>query len=218
MTSAIDDLPVYQHPQSHGRAWATCLSYLERECNPHFPDAYPLSTLTYAQVLWMLAECLKVQTVLEIGIGPQAVSGMIFAHSMGTRGGGVLYSIDVDESRPDPKYRRIADDQNVAWHVSYGDSLALIDSLPPTLQVDLLYVDGDHDYAHAYGDTVGYEKYLKPGGYLVIDDFPGCDGVVDADRALTRQGWQFIHLSHHPPHGNGRLVMQKDGRTWPLMR
>lgn len=198
-------------PRSQGHAWQTCLAYLEAHCNPHFPEPYPMSTLIYCQVLWMLAESLGVKAVLEIGIGPSACSGIIFAHSMGTRGGGVLVSIDVETDRPDPKYRALAVEQHVDWLVSHGDSLALIETFPPTMQVDLLYVDGDHDYAHAYGDTVGYFKYLRPGGYLVIDDYPGCDGVVDARRQLEQEGFHFLHLAHHPPHFNGRLLLQKPG-------
>jgi cephalosporin hydroxylase len=212
MTSAIDP-SVYPelHPQSPARAWLACVAYLEAHCNPHWPAPYPLSTLQYCQVLWTLAEALGVRSVLEIGIGPHACSGMIFAHSMGTRGGGVLRSIDVDVARPDPTYRQVAVAQQVDWIVSHGDSLTLMDTLPPGLQVDLLYIDGDHDYAHAYGDTVGYWPYLRPGGYLVIDDYPGCDGVIEARRALEDVGLHFLHLAHHPPHKNGRLLLQKAG-------
>jgi hypothetical protein len=196
-------------PTSTARPWLDCVAFLETHCNPHFPDPYPLSTMLYCQVLWTLAECLGVTSVLEVGIGPHAVSGMIFAHSMGTRGGGVLRSIDVETDRPSAAYRRMALTQKVNWIVTHGDSLALAETLPPDLRVDLLYIDGDHDYAHAYGDTVAYMPFLRPGGYLVIDDYPGCDGVVEARIQLQQEGYAFIHCAHHPPHNNGRLVMQK---------
>lgn len=194
---------------SEGRAWANCLLYLEEFCNPYPNVPYPLSTLAYGQILWVLAEAIGARSVMEIGIGPSAMSGMIFAHSMGTRGGGSLYSIDIETDRPSAGHRQKAVELMVDWQTTYGDSLALIDSFPPALQVDLLYVDGDHDFAHAYGDTVGYFKYLRPGGYLIIDDYPGCDGVIEARQKLNAEGWHFLHLAHHPPHHNGRLLMQK---------
>lgn len=212
MTNATDPAVYAElHAQSYGRAWLTCLAYLEAHCNPYTPDPYPPQTVLYSQLLWVLAEALAVKSVLEIGIGPHAVSGVIFAHSMGTRGGGLLRSIDVEMNRPDPKYRQLAVDQHVDWIVSHGDSLLLTEVMPPTLQVDLLYIDGDHDFAHAYGDTIGYWKYLRPGGYLLIDDFPGCDGVIEAKRQLEVDGLCFVHLAHHPPHSNGRLLCQKAG-------
>jgi hypothetical protein len=45
----------------------------------------------------------------------------------------------------------------------------------------------------------------------VIDDYPGCDGVIEARRALEDVGLHFLHLAHHPPHKNGRLLLQKAG-------
>jgi predicted O-methyltransferase YrrM len=186
--------------------WADCLAYLEAHCNPEPP---PLSapTVLYAQVLWVLAECLAVQSVLEVGIGPTSVSGCTFAHSMASRGGGSLTSIDVDTSRPKPAYRAWAQQHGVSWSTYYGDSLSV--TLPTALTVDLLYIDGDHDVVHAYGDTLRYLPYLRVGGYLVIDDFPAYPGVLEAGQELNRQGFQFVHLAHHPPHGNGRLLWQK---------
>ena len=195
---------------SEGRAWASCLAYLEEFCNPYPGVPYPLSTVAYGQILWVLTEAIGARAVLEIGIGPSAMSGMIFAHSMGTRGGGTLYSIDVETDRPAEFNRLKAAELMVDWQTTYGDSLTVADGFPESLQVDLLYIDGDHDFAHAYGDTKAYFKYLRPGGYLVIDDYPGCYGVIEARQKLQAEGFgQFLHLSHHPPHSNGRLLLQK---------
>ncbi len=194
---------------SEGRTWSNCLLYLEEFCNPYPGVPYPLSTLTYGEVLWTLSQCIGARAVMEIGIGPSAMSGMIFAHSMGSRGGGTLYSIDIETDRPSEGHRQKAAELMVDWKTSYGDSLALVDTFPPALQVDLLYVDGDHDYAHAYGDTVGYLPFLRPGGYLVIDDCPTFEGVVQARHQLEAEGFVFVHLAHEPNYGNGRLVWQK---------
>jgi predicted O-methyltransferase YrrM len=190
---------------THTIAWADCLAYLEAHCNPLPPPLLPES-VRYAQVLWTLCEAIGATAVLEIGIGPTSVSGCTFMHSMATRGGGALVSIDVDPALPQPKFKAKAAELGVAWTTYYGDSLRM--TLPSDLQVDLLYIDGDHDAAHAYGDTVRYLSHLKPGGYLVIDD-SAYEGVIDAAVRLKREGMAFIHLSHHPPHGNGRFVWQK---------
>lgn len=188
--------------------WERAQAYLEAACNPA-SGPLPPSTVRYIQVLWMLADCLGITSVLEIGVGPMAVSGSTFILNMASRGGGVLYSVDVNISRPRPSDRALAQDCAVKWTVFHGDSLQLVDQLPKGLQVDLLYIDGDHDHLHAYGDTVAYLPFLRPGGYLVIDDYPTSDGVVSARESLEAEGFTFVHLAHELPHGNGRLLWQK---------
>jgi len=191
---------------THDR-WPTCMAYLEAECNPLPPPVLP-ETVLYAHILWTLAESLGATNILEIGIGPTSVSGCTFVHSMAGRGGGMLYSLDIDEKLPQEKYREMATAHGVIWQVVHGDSMTLHESWAPAVLVDLLYVDGDHDYNHAYGDVTNYVKFLRPGGYLVIDD-SATDGVQGAQAQLERDGFSFVHLSHHPPHGNGRLLWQK---------
>ncbi len=188
--------------------WPTCLAYLEAQCNPS-TEPFPASSARYAHVLWLLADCLAARSILEIGVGPTAVSGSTFIHNMGTRGGGHLFSVDIDPTRPRAQDQQWALEHGVVWTVLHGDSLTLAGALPPKLQVDLLYIDGDHDYAHAYGDTVAYLPFLREGGYLVIDDYPTFSGVSTAREQFMREGFQFVHLAHEPPHGNGRLVWQK---------
>lgn len=188
--------------------WPDVRGYLEAHCNPT-PHPLPATTVRYAHLLWCLAEGLAVKSVLEIGIGPKSMSGCIFAQSMGSRGGGRLVSVDIDPTLPAAEYEDFAVKNRVVWSHLYGDSLTLVDSLPAGFSCDLLYIDGDHDEAHAYGDTIGYLKYLRPGGLLVIDDYPMCQGVVAAKRRLEAEGFTFVHVPHEPPAGNGRLLWQK---------
>lgn len=187
--------------------WSDCQAYLEAHCKPSDVDTLDAPTLLYAQVLWVLAECLAVQSVLEIGIGPRSVSGCTWIHSMSNRGGGKLYSVDIATDRPLPEYRDLAAEHGVSWTTVYGDSLHV--QLAKDLQVDLLYIDGNHLYEYALGDTLRYLPHLRTGGYLVIDDYPAFPGVLQAGQELYRMGMQFVHLAHHPPHGNGRLLWQK---------
>lgn len=191
-------------------AWGDCRDYLEAHCNPT-PEPFPPTSVRYAQVLWLLADCLAVKTVLEVGIGPTAVSGSTFILNMAQRGGGFLLSVDIDQHLPRDVDRQLALTHGVHWTQLYGDSLDVVKQVPEHLRADLLYIDGDHDKTHAYGDTMAYLPFLRPGGYLVIDDFPVFGGVVEALQEFTRHGLQFVHLAHEAPHGNGRLLWQKPG-------
>jgi predicted O-methyltransferase YrrM len=128
---------------------------------------------------------------------------------MHNRCGGALVSFDIDSSRPRVEYMERAAALGVHWHVYHGDSLQTVDVFAPQYDFfDLVYVDGAHDAEHAYGDTINAVKYLKPGGYLVIDDSAD-DGVIEARQRLEVEGFVFVHLAHRAPHGNGRLVWQK---------
>lgn len=191
-------------------AWASCRAYLEEFCDPT-AGPFPAESVRYAHLLWLLADCLAVKSVLEVGIGPTAVSGSTFCLNMAQRGGGALLSVDIDPALPRQVDRELAVLAGVTWAQLYGDSITVASQVPAGLLVDLLYIDGDHDFTHAYGDTKAYLPFLRPGGYLVIDDFPVFGGVVEALQQFTREGFHFVHLAHEAPHGNGRLLWQKPG-------
>lgn len=191
--------------------WAECFTYLTTHCRcagMGFPDA----TARYAQMLWAMTQAASARTILEIGIGPQSVSGCTFLHAMPA--GSTLYSMDIDPSRPAPIYRELAEAKGQTWTVLHGDSRSEDLQLPADVTLDLFYVDGDHDEAHAVGDTLKFWPALRPGGLCVIDDYPGCDGVIAARTTLGEAGLLSLHLAHTtPPYGNGHLVIQKPWRA-----
>jgi len=190
-------------------SWPVCLTYLERECNYGRQAPYSVADRLYAMVLWTFAECIAATSIMEIGVGPESVSGCTFIHNMAQRGGGCLYSVDVDPALPQPKYRALAQALGVEWSIAHGDSLAPEVGFPASLLVDLLYIDGNHDAAHAGGDLAKFLPHLRPGGYLLIDDFPPQRGVGEGRTAIEQIVPHAIHLAHHAPHGNGRLVWQR---------
>jgi len=186
--------------------WSDCLAYLCDQCGLGTGD--PAVEALYAHVLWVLTTCIGARRILEVGIGPTSVSGCTFVHALPV--GGHLMSVDIDDHLPQPKYLELAASRAVSWTRTYGDSLVVPVPAKPG-SVDLLYIDGNHDAEHAVGDLQKFLPVLRPGGYLVIDDFPPMRG-----QGVGRMGMeailapeQFLHLAHHPPHGNGRLVWQR---------
>ena len=182
--------------------WDVCEAYLREHCNAW---AYPIpeTTIAYAKNLWGFCERVQAKSILEVGIGPTSVSGCTFLHWL-TPLGLQLVSVDVDASRPQEKYRTLAKTLNVPWHVHHGDSMDVADCLWDS--VDLLYIDGDHSFTYAYGDTVAYVPRLKSGGLLVIDD-TNTEGVRQARVELEREGYVFEYHPHEE--SNGHLVWQK---------
>ena len=68
---------------------------------------------------------------------------------------------------------------------------------------DIVYVDGDHSESGAYHDLSNYSIFVKPGGYLVIDDcccdmkmswgyFQGIQSVQDAFDKWDSSGFEFV--------------------------
>ena len=59
--------------------------------------------------------------------------------------------------------------------------------------VDLLFIDGDHSYLGVKADFENYSKFVKPGGWIVLDDYmphkdrwPGVCKFVHEDLDLTK--------------------------------
>jgi len=189
-------------------AWADCLAYLFAHC--HMGIFQPHVDTLYAHVLWVLANCAAATRILEIGIGPDSVSGVTFVHALAQRPDGHLMSVDIDPALPKTEHRDLALAKGVVWTQTYGDSLEVpIPAAPES--VDLLYIDGNHDAEHAAGDLRKFIGVLRPGGYLVIDDFPPQRGIglgrLEMEAMLAPE--QFLHLAHQAPAGNGRLVWQR---------
>ncbi len=81
----------------------------------------------------------------------------------------------------------------------------IIDKTPP---LDILYVDGNHSYEGALSDLKNYTPFIKPGGYLVVDDcandfkmpwgyFQGIQEVTDAVRDFDKSGFEFVFSVVH---------------------
>jgi hypothetical protein len=78
------------------------------------------------------------------------------------------------------------------------------------INVDILYIDGGHDYATVTSDLENYLQLIKSGGYLVIDDacnemdlpegyFGGIQSVTDAvlDFPLPNARFEFLFSVGH---------------------
>lgn len=83
----------------------------------------------------------------------------------------------------------------------------------PEDMLDVLYIDGGHSYETATSDIVHYSEFVKPGGYMVIDDsangfacpqgyFPGIASVSKAadhllPPAKDNPDWEHIGAVMH---------------------
>jgi hypothetical protein len=49
-------------------------------------------------------------------------------------------------------------------------------------QFDVVYIDGNHDYAYVKRDILNYQKLIKPNGFITGHDY--CDGWVGVEQAV----------------------------------
>lgn len=110
-----------------------------------------------------------------------------------------LHLIDIDVSLLDPA---VAQDSRVSIH--QGPSQAMLARFPGD-HFDWIYVDGDHSYQGAGGDARAAANKVKPGGYLVFNDFAHADpylGAYGVHRAAVEfavtHGWTFAWWAYEP--------------------
>lgn len=184
--------------------------FLERTPPLHGHDD---SGENYARMLYSLARgCLsKVNTILEVGAGPQGTSGVVFAHAQ--REAGFLlpriFSIEIADHNPLPQWvEYVQEELGVCWQIVRGDSLQVeLENLPQ--QVDLLYIDGDHGGDHVIGDYRRFSLLVRPGGLVVFDDYPRATGVAAAVSVLRTEGVTGVAVRYNQNDGNSHYVVMK---------
>jgi hypothetical protein len=110
-----------------------------------------------------------------------------------------LHTVDIDDSQFD---RSLASDPRLTFH--HGFTHEVIDSFPDN-HFDWVYIDAGHDYASVSQDSHAAAPKIKPGGYMVFNDFAHLDvhfgqyGVHRAavDFAVEKQ-WALSHFAYEP--------------------
>lgn len=110
-----------------------------------------------------------------------------------------LHLIDIDVSLLDPA---VAADSRVTIH--QGLSHEMLARLPQN-HLDWIYIDGDHSYEGTSTDAREAAEKVKPGGYLVFNDFAHADpylGAYGVHRAVVEfavtRGWKFAWWAYEP--------------------
>lgn len=104
----------------------------------------------------------------------------------------------------DLDFSRLADDvrHDARIRLHEGASAETIHALPDA-SMDWIYIDGDHSYAAVVADAAAAATKVRPGGYLVFNDFAHADpflGQYGLHRAVVefalREQWPFVFLAY----------------------
>ncbi len=131
----------------------------------------------------------------EIGTDTGAFAQLILATAAPSR----LDIVDLDFSRFPAALRA---DPRVVVH--QGRSADILEGFEPA-SFDWIYIDADHAYASVRRDAAAAASKVKPGGYLVFNDFAHVDpyfGTYGVHRAATEfaldHGWPLAWLAYEP--------------------
>jgi predicted O-methyltransferase YrrM len=97
-------------------------------------------------------------------------------------------------------------------------------TITPDMVFDILVLDSDHRYGTVMRELIKYEKYLKPGGYILMHDSLFYDGVgMAVEQLMTNPRFEAVTLESPRTHGAGTrcpgvTVVKKisDSEKFPL--
>ena len=113
-----------------------------------------------------------------------------------------LLLIDLDLARHQVANRFAAERESGLVSLHEGDSADFLATLPDAA-FDMIYIDGDHTYRGVKRDIECARTKVKPGGYLVFNDYTfwsACEGmpygVMHAVNELCLEdGWELRYLA-----------------------
>ena len=110
-----------------------------------------------------------------------------------------LRLIDLDFSLLDPA---VGQDARVERHEGLSHEVL---ATFPDAHFDWIYIDADHSYAAVTRDADAAAPKVKPGGFLVFNDFAHMDpflGAYGVHRAVVDfavgRDWPFVWFAYHP--------------------
>lgn len=152
--------------------------------------------------------------VLEVGCFH---AGWIYAVAPACQKGSTLFSIDNDgresleTSRADVQKRLREEHKRFRWHLGDSRDESTLDAVRAAmLLIDILHLDGDHEYAAAAKDFENFSPMVRPGGLIVFHDIQGEPGVQrlwNETREKYHKRQQWIVAREHPIMGTGVLIV-----------
>ena len=124
------------------------------------PGSYHRNLMLYSIGLSMQAK-----TTVEIGIGQQPNGVYLLGHLAKDLESSHT-SIDVAQT-PINRACQIVDKYELPVMVVQFDSKAITWNR----KIDLLYIDGGHDYEQVKGDIANFSKHVRRNGFMIFDDY-----------------------------------------------
>lgn len=145
--------------------------------------------------------------LLEIGVcegrGAQAAFEVLLRHPESRYTGIDIWQLN-PRHRADRNIALISDDRHTLVD---GDRRLVADACGP---FDVIYIDGDHTYNGCQSDLIRWSPHVKPGGFLVIDDY-GTDTIPSAHPGVKQATDEYLATVSDAVviHSGYQLTLQK---------
>ena len=180
-----------------------------KEIKKNFNGRFIHDEIISASILTkILAENRKGINYLELGVH----NGASFSTAISSTSGVKCCGVDLFEDTHDPKHKnhdKINIERtrsNIESNNPFDNDFTLIagnlrdPSVPNQVrdffseEVDILFIDADHDYDSVKKDFTEYLPLVKQGGYILLDDYAEhMKGVIqfvdDVDESLVEKNW-----------------------------
>lgn len=165
------------------------------------PDG-SIVNLNAMRILWTVTHSAKAKRILEIGV-EYAYSSLCFAYAMKSmHGKGELVSVEINPEHPAMWKQELVRSLGVEWEIVHDDSLFA--KVPPG-PYDILFIDGEK--WRTSSDFDRFAKLVSVGGYIMVDDWPCFEGVVEGRKQIENTyGIKFVPLGCSDSDENCRLL------------
>ena len=167
--------------------------------------------LPVSQVLYALAIANRSQVIVETGVN-NAAGATPWLAMAATVNGGWYYGIDV---RPQAvtKTKEALEDLfgEVRATITLADATDLLPVMFKEGEIDFLFVDDDHSYAHVEKEIEAFWPLMKVGGLMLFHDIVGVHEPDIWPQLEARGGIKLVNHAHRPdqPFGGLGLLVKR---------
>ncbi len=143
-------------------------------------------------MLYSIGLSMKAKTIVNIGIGQQP-NGVYLLGQLAKQTEGELIAIDIAQT-PIGRAEQIIEKYDLPVKIIRYDSKAISWGG----KIDLLYIDGGHNYDQVSGDLENFSRHVRRNGYMILDDYGKrhleVTEAVDEYLKAYSGGWEVSHF------------------------
>jgi len=190
---------IHQYCELHSSEETTVLKQLNRYTHANVLQARMISGHLQGRVLSAISHLLKPENVLEIGTYT-GYSAICLAEGLAANG--KLITIDVNpeiEAQAVQFFKEAGFENKIQLII--GDAYQVIRTLPKDF--DLVFIDADKKSYDAYYELV--LTYLKPGGFILVDNILWSGKVIDEKELQSDKDTQTLHAFNQKIKNDNRV-------------
>lgn len=161
------------------------------------------SEIEVGKFLAALMKMTGAKSVVEIGVFEGETSAQIIT---ALPKDGVFIGIDIEDLRAE-KNKLLFSHGTKSISFIQENSLTVLKKKLPSDAFDLIFVDGNHDWAHVLPEFKLIERVMKVTGLIVYHDSLHIEGPMEIVKYASQYGYQVVNL--FTPEMRGLAILQR---------